>query len=167
MRAHDGKGRFIRHVDTVERDAQACRMRSEGYTYTQVAEELGYYGKNDAHRAVQRALMDVIQEPAEELLAIEVMRAQERYLRAKHIVETDSPVVSHGKIVYDDAGRPLIDHMQKLAALDRMERAADKLAKLCGLYAPKQVEILTMDVIQAEIRRLEESMTAREQGAAP
>ena len=157
----DGRGKFVRTLECAQRDADACRLRSAGKTYQQIADELGYPNKGDAFHGVQRALRETMQEAADELRALSVYRAEERYLTARAIAEKDHYAHGNGKLVYHD-GKPLVDDGPKLQALDRMERAADAIAKLRGLYAPTKFENLSLDVVQAEIARLEAE--AREAG---
>lgn len=42
-----------------------------------------------------------------------------------------------------------------LQAIDRIPKVQERRAKLAGLDAPRKVEILSMDTIDAEIQRLE------------
>lgn len=150
----DGKGKFIRTLEGAQRDAEACRLRVAGKTYQEIADELGYGNKGDAHKGVQRALADTMREPADELRALSVARAEERYLLARGIANKNHYAHGNGKLVYKD-GEPLLDDGPKLQALDRMERSADAIAKLRGLYAPQKFENLSLEAVQAEIARLE------------
>lgn len=154
-----GNGRWRRGIESVERDAEACRMYVEGATFLEIADALGYGGKAHAHRAIQRVLMDTIKEPAEEVRAREIMRAQEIYMMARAIARKQHPLVSGGKVIYgrgeDGIEVPLVDDSPKLGAMDRMLKAMERLAKLGGLDAATKFENLTLDVVQAEIARLE------------
>jgi hypothetical protein len=49
--------------------------------------------------------------------------------------------VSHGKVVEDPAGGPLEDSAPRLAAIDRLLRVEERIAKLMGLDAPTRSEI--------------------------
>lgn len=164
-RPRGGGGRFLRSAETAERDAEACRLRSAGLTYPQIAAELGYGSSGRAYEGVQRALLSIVQEPAEELRKLELDRLDEMWraalgvLRAKHIV------VQHGKVVMhrqtDGVEAPLEDPGPVLQAVDRLLRIQERRARLLGLDAPKQVEMITLEMIQAEIVRLEAELAAR------
>jgi hypothetical protein len=56
-----------------ERRAKAVRLRSLRRTYQQIADECGYYDRHSARRAVQEAMSDIIREPTEELISLELM----------------------------------------------------------------------------------------------
>lgn len=164
--AQGGNGKFVASVETAERDAQACRLRSQGWTYEDIARELGYANSGCAYTGTQRAMLAIVQEPAEELLAIHLDRLREMYRTARDIMTQTHLMVQHGKVVTwataDGRQIPLEDPMPKLAAIDRMTRVLQREAKLLGLDAPKQIEFITLDAIQAEIRRIEEDMAIRE-----
>lgn len=156
-----GKGRWVKGVDSYERDAEACRLYTfEGYTFQRVSDELGYGGKQNAHRAIQRTLLETIKAPAEELRAREVLRAEEIYLMSREIARDRQPLHSGGKLVYGEDGKPLIDHGLRLSAMDRMRGAMERLAKLKGLDSPVKVGMLTLEEIQALIAA-EEAEIAR------
>jgi hypothetical protein len=164
--ARNGNGKFVRNAETAERDAQACRLQIQGYTLEEIANELGYANRAHAREGVERALLAIVREPAEELLKIHLERLREMYRTARAIMIQSHPMVQHGKVVAweetDGTRTPLEDPMPKLAAIDRMTRVLEREAKLLGLDAPKQVEFITLDLIQAEIRKLEADMAARE-----
>jgi hypothetical protein len=160
-----GKGKWVKGIDSVERDAEACRLYTfEGYTYQRISDELGYGGKSNAHRAIQRVLADTIKGPAEELRAREVLRAEEVYLMSREIARADHYAHSGGKIVYgppvDGVSLPLMDSGPRLSAMDRMLKAMERLAKLKGLDSPVKVGMLTLEEIQALIAA-EEAEIAR------
>jgi len=159
----DGKGRIRRTLEGVERDAEACRMYAAGATFQEIADQLGYGDKSNAHRSIQAVLMETIKAPAEELRAREVLRAEEIYVLAREIALRSHPTVSHGKVIYvknEATGKevPLIDDAPKLSAMDRMLKAGERLAKLKGLDAPTKFENLTLEAVQAQIAALEAEM---------
>jgi hypothetical protein len=168
-RAHPPRGadgEFIRRPDTAARDAKACELRAYGWTYEKIANELGYTDRSHARQGIERAMLAIVQEPAEEMIKIHLERLREMYRTAREIMVARHMMVQHGKVVTitTDTGEhiPVEDPMPKLAAIDRMTRVLEREAKLLGMDAPKQIEFITLDAIQAEIRRLEESMAVRE-----
>jgi hypothetical protein len=58
-------------------EAQALSLRQEGHSYDEIARQVGYANRGAAYKAVQRALLDVIRQPAEELRRIEMERLEE------------------------------------------------------------------------------------------
>ena len=53
---------------------QGLSLRKEGYTYEQVAAELGFASRGSAHNAVTAALRKAVVGPAEELREIDGLR---------------------------------------------------------------------------------------------
>ena len=140
-RPRDGTGRFIRTTETAERDAQAARLRNTGLGYRQIAEQLGFADKGDAWRAVQRALTDIVREPAEQLRATEAARLDDLYVEALEILERDHVMVSHGKVVEGPGGEPFLDDGPKLAAIREARQVRESYRKLFGVDAAKQIDV--------------------------
>lgn len=135
-----GNGQFERDLATAERDAEACRLRARGRTYQQIAVELGMYDKSGAYAAVQRALVDTVKEPADEVRQLELIRLDEMHRAALGVMEATHYVVDKGAVVlWEDL--PLIDDGPVLAAVDRLLRIQDRRAKLLGLDSPQRVSI--------------------------
>jgi DNA-binding transcriptional MerR regulator len=59
---------------TVQRRLRALELRAAGYSYTQIAQMLGYRNKSSAWDAVHRAIRTLEREEAKHLLAIELER---------------------------------------------------------------------------------------------
>lgn len=154
-RVRGGKGRFIRSIDTAERDAQACRLRSEGRNYDEIARDLGFSDRSLARRAVERALMAVIAEPAAQLRTLELARLDLLLGKAWGVLQAEHIVVSQGRVMaHPDTGEPMRDHTPVLHAIDRVLRISERRCKLLGLDAPVRVEAITVDMVEAEIVRL-------------
>lgn len=66
-RKRNGHKKYERNLETAKRDAEACRLRAQNYTYDQIAAQLKFANRGNAYQAVQRALKDITREPAEEL----------------------------------------------------------------------------------------------------
>lgn len=64
----------VKQVSDAERQRDALELRKAGNTYQSIADELGYKHASGAHQAVMAGLRKVIQEPAEELLKLELER---------------------------------------------------------------------------------------------
>ncbi|MDP4501043.1 hypothetical protein [Nonomuraea turcica] len=134
-----GNGRYTRDPATAHRDAEACRLRARGLTYQQIADQLGTTRSN-AYEAVQRAIADIVREPAEEVRQLELMRLDEMHTAALAILEARHFVVDRGEVV-EWEGAPLIDDGPKLAAIDRLLKIQARRAALLGLDAEKKVSV--------------------------
>lgn len=152
-RPRDRHGRYLRALEDVQRDADACRLRQRGHTYQQIADTLCYPDRTQARRGVERAMADVITEPAEEVRRFELDRLDHAYRAALAVLEREHLVVDHGKVVYHD-DRPLRDDAPVLQAIDRILRIQERRAKLLGLDAPAKVQVITDDDLDREYERL-------------
>lgn len=144
QRARGPSGRFIRTVDSATRDAEACRLRAQGLSYRQIAEQLDYSDEAAAYRAISKVLKETVQEPAEELRALEVARLDALLTRAWAVLERDHVAHSGGKLVMvvgeDGQEIPLRDDAPTLAAIDRVLKIMERRAKYLGLDAPTKIE---------------------------
>lgn len=152
--SRDGRGRYTRTRDNAQRDAEACRLRTHGATYQQIADQLGFRHRDGAYRAVQRALHATVAEPAGELRQLELARLEELWRRAWQVLARDHYVTQLGHLVQGPDGGPLVDDAPKLAAIDRLLKVQQRRAALLGLDAPTKVQAITVDTVEAEIERL-------------
>lgn len=115
-----------RRIEAVERQRKAVELRKAGMSYEAIADELGYAGKSGAYKAVSSALTRTLQEPADELRALELARL-------------------------DDMLKGLWVNARKgnVYAIDRVLKIMQRRAELLGLDAPK-----TVKVVQEEAKRL-------------
>lgn len=170
-RTHGGNGQFVKSADTVERDAEACRLRTRGLGYRQIAESLGYDSDASAYNAVKRSLQATLAEPAEEVRKTELQRLDDLYQAALAVLERMHVTVSNGRVVQHRvagtgtwdaaAGRwvdaewvDLADDGPVLAAIDRLLRIQERRARLLGLDAPVKHEVRNVDALDAEIEQL-------------
>jgi hypothetical protein len=147
-------GKFTRSVDTAARDAEAAHLRSRGLSYRQIAEQVGYQDDSGAYRAVQRALVATVTEPAEEVRALALAQLDQLALAALGVLERQHVTVSQGRIVREEDGTPILDDAPVLAAIDRLVKIQERRAKLLGLDAPARHEVVSLDALDAEIARL-------------
>jgi hypothetical protein len=174
-----GNGRFSRSIKTARRDAEAAALRDQGLTYQQIADELDMGNKGDAYHAVERAIASLPREPAEAVRAIELQRLDAMYRAAMGVLQREHVTVSHGHVIrrqvgverdadgierLDMDGNPIplfediLDDGPILAAIDRLLKIQERRAKLLGLDAPAKLEVLTLDAIDAEIRKLQSEL---------
>lgn len=142
--ARSGRGQYVRTPETAARDARAAELRAQGWTFRAIAAELGFASGSRAQDASRRALRDIVQGPAEKLLAVHMERLETLYEAAMEVLEADHVVVSHGKIITmpdeDGEEKPLKDHGPKLAAIREARSTLDSFWTLTGMKKPAKVE---------------------------
>jgi hypothetical protein len=151
-------------AEVAERRAKLVAYRRQRRPYDEIYQELGYgspaAARKDFMRAVeesiaaQHANVEVYRE--EQLLELDYLaREAHQVLTGEHYV-----VSASGKVACDPhTEQPLIDYAPKLAAIDRLVKILDRVAKLRGLDQIK-VQVLTIDAIDAEIQRLHGELAA-------
>lgn len=60
-----------------ERRAKALRLRASRMTFAKIAIECGYYDRTSAARAVRQALREMVEEPAQEVIQMELQTLEE------------------------------------------------------------------------------------------
>jgi hypothetical protein len=146
------------------RRAKLVAYRQRRRPYEEIYEELGYSSPSAARKDFTRALEESI---AAQHQSVEVYREEQlneldhlageahKVLREQHYV-----VSASGRVAVDPVTEePLIDYAPKLAAIDRLVKILDRVAKLRGLDQIK-VQVLTIDAIDAEIQRLHGELAA-------
>jgi ribosomal protein S4 len=159
-------GRYLRNPETANRDAQAARLRSQGHTYQQIADQLGFNHRREAQTAVDRAIADVIREPAESVLHFELERLDAQLLRlaeleeaARKVLATRHITVNNGHVIYHPGTEePIEDDGPVLQAIDRLvkiedarNRNAERRAKLTGVDAALKVDATVHEVTQQDL----------------
>lgn len=157
-RPHGGDGRFVRTLTTAEREAEAARLRSRGLTYQQIADEVGYKHRADAHNAVKAVLQATVREAGDDLRALELIRLDALYVAATKVLEREHVTVSHGQIVSGADGTPILDDAPVLQAIDRLLRIQERRARLLGLDAPVKKDVSLTDERVAAIEALAEEL---------
>lgn len=152
-----GNGKLTRDLTTAERDAEAARLRSQGYSYQRIADTLGYSDKGAAHHAVHRVLQLTVQEAGDELRKMERERLDRLSEAAWAVLERQHVTVSNGRIVSLN-GEPLPDDGPVLAAIDRLLRISESRRKLEGLDAPSRVSV-DAEHLGAEITAILDRLT--------
>jgi hypothetical protein len=128
---------------TAKRRADAIKLRMAGLDYETIAERLGYSSRQAAQKDMQRALTAYVQEAStavEELRHVELMRIDRLQAAAW-------PAAMKGELLAIETCRRLIVERRKLLGLDR----------------PPRIEVITLDAVDEEIRRLEAELAAAEQ----
>jgi hypothetical protein len=152
-------------VAVAARRAEAVQLRAAGLTFQQIADRLGYKSKSHAYVDIKRALAKVETESVAELRALDGERLDMLWRQAMQVMSRQHLMVSNGKVVYHD-GVPLRDDDPTLRAIATLLQVIDRRARLYGHNAPKSVEVITIDAVEAEIRRLSAELGHAEAEAA-
>ena len=161
-----------RAIETRERDARAVELRRRHLNYQQIATEMGYADKSGAYLAVQRGLADQCGEASAEVRQLELERLDDIARGFQRIFATRHYVVSvgAGKVVMDPRkpGEPLVDDAPVIQAGLALLRVMERRAKYLGLDAPtkSRVEVITEDVIDAEVAMLARQVAENDAAAA-
>lgn len=145
-RPRNGKGRYIRSIDTIDRDRRAAELITQGWTYPRVAEELGYADKGDCWRAVQIIRREAAQldGSSEELRRQQLAEMNELKRRLWDQLNSPYPAISRtGKIVTDASGEPVPDATAIAAAQALLVRVNERIARIRGTDAPRRSVTLT------------------------
>lgn len=184
-----GGGRFRRTPQTAARDQRAAELYGQGKTYQAIADELGFAGRGKAHEAVQRAFADIPTEGAEAAKLADLERLDRLIEQAWAVMLRPHVAVSNGRVVRKFAGierdddgierldpdgktipvfEDVMDDGPVLAAIDRIRTLIERRAKIYGYEAPSRsrVEVITSDVIESEIARLEGELQANDRDTA-
>jgi hypothetical protein len=164
-----------RRVQVALRRAKVLQMRAAGASPLQIMQAFpdDYRTEAAVYQDIQRAMLQVVQEPAADRRALENARLDMLWVRAMQVLSRTHVTVSHGKIVYVTTvtadgiqETPLQDDGPVLAAIRELRQISESRRKLNGLDAPTQVQVINDDLIDAEIRRLTEELGRAEAAQA-
>ena len=158
IKARSGNGRATRAAETVEQDARAWELHCARLTEREIAAQLGI-DPATAHRSIVRGAAMIQTPEATEGKKAELaeLASISRYLRG--VMNREHIRVDHGRVILDE-GRRVLDDGPGIRAALGLVRVQERRAKLLGLDEPakSRIEVITADVIEAEIRRLEEKL---------
>ena len=140
---HGSTGRYITTLAHDERAAAAARMKADHprMTYQQIADAVGYSNKGDCWRAIDKCRKAVLQSAGAALVASEAALLDDMFAEALEVLDREHLVVSHGKVVTGEDGKPLLDDGVKLATLREMRYIRESYRKLFGADQPTQVTV--------------------------
>lgn len=156
-RPHGGDGRFVATLTTAQRAALAAELRSKGWTYTRIAEHVGYTHRADAYNAVKKVLEETVREAGENVRALELERLDRLEAAANEVLEREHVTVSNGRVVVLHE-TPLPDDGPVLAAIDRLLKIQERRARLLGLDAPTKQAITITPERAAALEALVEEL---------
>ena len=110
--------RDAREADSAERTRQALELRKAGASLDQIAEKLKFAHRSNARKAIQAAIKEIYEEPAKEVLSLELARLDAMLLGLYQKAKSGD-----------------------VAAVDRVVRIMDRRAKYLGLDAPQETSV--------------------------
>ncbi len=159
-----------KRADTAQRRRQAIDMRLGGASFQKIADDLGYSSRAAACQDISRALEQAVAEQTRSVEAYreeELQRLDALLAEAWTILKRDHPMVSHGRMIYDDTtGEPVPDFGPVLAAIDRILKIQERRSKYLGLDAPMKVEAITIDSLDQAIAQLSAELEGNQAGQA-
>lgn len=129
-----------------EQQAEAYRLRLRGHSFREIGAQLGV-SHETARKWTQVEAEKLTLPLADELRKQQLDRLNEMRLAALAVLERKHVHISEGRVVRDknpetgDVGEPIEDDAPVLAAIDRLVKIEDRMAKLLGLDAPVQQQI--------------------------
>lgn len=164
--SRSSQGRYVRTVETAERDAEAARLFAHGYTDGMIAQMLGYPSSRAVGEGRRKILAEIQTDAAKELVQAEIHKLDLELIRleglersARRVLEARHITVSNGRvIIHPDTQEPMEDDGPVLQAVDRLiriedarRRNAERRAKLLGLDAAVKVDATVHEVTQQDL----------------
>lgn len=137
------------------RDREAVRLAALGWAPDDIADRLGLASPAAAIAGIRRALTELVRFARDEDRALEARSLKEIERRLWMLLDEKHVLVSHGRIIQDGEGIALDDKRFILETLDRITNVKAQYYKLMGLNAPTRTEVISIDSVEAEIKRLE------------
>jgi hypothetical protein len=141
------------------KDAKALSYRARGWTYHQIAAEMGYHDRSAARKAVERAIASDVRESNEAAKAILLADLNAAKQEIWAVIKTAHVTISNGVAVRLD-GQPVPDDDPIYRGVDRLIKIDQEIAKIYGAYAPVQHEVRTIDAIDARLIELADQVAA-------
>lgn len=108
----------VNQLEAWQRQLDALHLRQQGLTYEQIANAIGYADASGAYRAVEKALIKTLQEPADAVRRMEKERLDK-------MLAAIWPKVEAGD----------------LKAIETALKIQERRAKYDGLDAPKSIDV--------------------------
>ncbi len=159
-RDRGANGQFVPGESGPERDAEAFRMKVRGSSLGEIALALGYVDRSHASKAITRHVDRIVKPAATQYIALQEERLDHMRREVLRVLETTHYRVSDGRVIYhakcdcpqDLYGercphwKPLEDDSPVLAAVDRLLKIEERIAKLHGIDKPIKHEVSVSNV---------------------
>lgn len=132
-----------------EKQAACLNLRKQGYSFDEIAEQLGYANASGPWKAVEKALRKLIQEPAEELRRLELERLDV-------MLKSLWPFILKGSPRHIEIGLKVMDRRAALIGLDAPKQVEDHRTVTVRIMAEKIASEtgLNADEVLAEAQRI-------------
>lgn len=121
--------------------AEMWRLSVEGWTQREIADHYGI-GQPTVSDRLKRYRQNLPETDREMILHRNLAELDSMRRELWRIVEADpAPAYSHGRAVKRDDGTSVLDHSERLAAMDRLLRIQERIARSLGLDAPAKAEL--------------------------
>lgn len=155
-----GRAPGLSALVSVELDAEAALLRSEGMTFVDIGKRQGVHHITAKNRAT-RGLRAIPAETVAEQRAIQQQQIDFMYNEALKVLRHKHIVVNNGVVIIDPhTGEPLLDTEPILRSIQVMLKVQDRRARLFGLDAPSRALVMSAneEAVDRQIRiLLEES----------
>lgn len=135
-----------KHLRTLERQQTALEMRRQGFTFREIAHHLEVSAQA-AHQLVKKAIKNIeanMYEDASEVKRLELERLDRLLVRLwRQAVPTDA------------------NEAPNIKAVEQVLKIMDRRARYLGLDAAQKHEVLSMDAIDEQIKKLEAELNAQ------
>lgn len=126
-------------LDKKMRDYDIWQLRAKGHSVQEIADLTGY-SPSQVRSSLSRVAEEYKVEAAAEIIKMELDRLDIMLQHAMQILEERYVAYSHGKMMLDDAGNPVMDPAPVLKAIDSVIKIMDRRSKYLGLDAPTRSE---------------------------
>lgn len=137
------------------RDKEAARMLATGHSLPEICQTLGYPDESRTLDGVKRAMALAVRFARDEYRYMELLGLDEIELRLWKLLEKSMPLVDRGQVVRGMDGHVIDDLRFDKEVMDEIRKTKAQRAKLLGLNAPTRSEVVSIDLVEAEISRLE------------
>lgn len=122
-------------TDNTQRNAEMYRLRLKGYSPEDIA---GLYGlsPDTVAEIVGRVISQLRRHDPQASKLLELDRLDRLLLKAVQVLNRKHLTVSHGRIVRDENGKPVLDDGPTLAAIQTVLRIMERRARYEGTDAP-------------------------------
>lgn len=148
----DGRGKWIKGHESVERDLEAMRLRNQSWTWQRISDHLGYGDEANVRRAVKAMRAQIVEPAVAEYRAEIVAQLDELMEEARQVLDTTHYVFHQGAAVRVPAadgdtdagdGALVVDTGPTLRAIAELRALLDKKADVIGAKAPVRVDQTT------------------------
>jgi hypothetical protein len=152
---------FPRHGATVtkkgtERDSEAARLKALGWSLEDICQRLNLGDDpRRASAAIKRAMATAVRFAHDEYRYLDFQGLDELEYRLWKLLDQKHILVNQGRVIHGETGEPLDDNRLVMEVMDRIMRVKEQKAKLLGYQAPTRSEIISVDSVESEIKRLE------------